>query len=476
MTTIVWFRRDLRLADHAPLAAAAAQGGPIVPVYVHDDEGDAWAPGAASRVWLHHSLAALERDLGARGSPLVLRRGRAAAVIDELVGETGAKALAYNRRHEPYERASEAGVEARLGRRIALLASDDGLLVAPARLATGDGQPYRVFTPFWKRLRELFAARPPQSAPRRLLPPSCKVASLPLAALGLLPRIRWDLALVDHWSIGEDGARRRLERFVTDGIEEYAALRHRPAAAGVSRLSPHLHFGDMSPRQAWHAVEAHAAAGGRLGVTDRALDWLRQLAWREFAQHLLHHYPATPDAPLRAEFAGFPWRDDAAGLARWQRGTTGYPIVDAGMRELWQTGFMHNRVRMIVASFLTKDLGVHWRDGARWFWNTLVDADLGNNTLGWQWTAGCGADAAPYFRVFNPVLQSAKFDPQGHYLRRWLPELAALPAPALHAPWQAPPLVLAEAGVRLDVDYPAPLVDHAAARSAALARLKRRTP
>jgi len=475
MTTIVWFRRDLRLADHAPLAAALARGGPIVPVYVHDDD-DPWAPGAASRVWLHHSLAALAQNLAARGNPLVLRRGPTAAVLDELVRETGADAIAFNRRHEPQARAREAALAARLGARIDLLASDDGLLVAPARLATGDGQPYRVFTPFWKRLRAAYASRPPQRAPRRLPPPLRAVVGQPLAALELLPRIRWDVALVEPWTIGEAGAQRRLEGFVAEDVEEYAALRDLPGADGVSRLSPHLHFGEISPRQAWHAVEAHAAAGGRLGVSDRALNWLRQLAWREFAQHLLHHYPATPDAPLREEFAHFPWRDDAAALACWQRGATGYPIVDAGMRELWQTGWMHNRVRMIVASFLTKDLGLHWRAGARWFWDTLVDADLGNNTLGWQWTAGCGADAAPYFRVFNPVLQSAKFDPQGEYLRRWLPELARLPTTALHAPWQAPPLVLAEAGVRLGVDYPAPIVDHAKARTEALARLKRMTP
>ncbi|MGE3774196.1 MAG: deoxyribodipyrimidine photo-lyase [Gammaproteobacteria bacterium] len=475
MTTIVWFRRDLRLADHGPLAAASARGGPIVPVYVDDDAGDPWAPGAASRVWLHHSLASLARDLAARGSPLVLRRGPTAEVLEALVGETGAEALAFNRRHEPHERAREKRVAARLGERVALLASDDGLLVAPAQIATGEGQPYRVYTPFWKRLREIFVPGPPRSPPRRLPPPSQAATSLPLAALELLPRIRWDVDLLAHWTVGEAGGQRRLEAFVADGVEDYAALRDLPGTDGVSRLSPHLHFGEISPRQAWHAVVAQATASGRLGVSDKAVGWLRQLAWREFAQHLLHHYPATSDAPLREEFTRFPWVEDAAGLARWQRGTTGYPIVDAGMRELWQTGWLHNRVRMIVASFLIKDLGVHWREGARWFWDTLVDADLGNNTLGWQWTAGCGADAAPYFRIFNPVLQSAKFDRDGHYLRRWLPELVSLPTAALHAPWQAPPLTLAAAGVRPGVDYPMPIVDHGAARSAALARLERMT-
>jgi len=472
MTTIVWFRRDLRLGDHRPLANAVARGGAIVPVYVHDDAGDPWAPGAASRVWLHHSLAVLARDLAARGSPLVIRQGPTASVLAALVAATGADALAFNRRHEPHERAREAAVAAALAARVALEISDDGLLVAPARLHTRDGEPYRVFTPFWQRLREVFVAAIPHAPPRRLTPPPRTVAGVPLDTLALLPSTGWDADVVAHWSIGEAGARRRLDAFVADGVEDYAAQRDLPAADGVSRLSPHLHFGEISPRQAWHAVAAQAAASGRLGVSDRAIGWLRQLAWREFAQHVLHHYPATSDAPLREDFGRFPWVEDAAGLAHWQRGTTGYPIVDAGMRELWQTGWMHNRVRMIVASFLTKDLGVHWRAGAAWFWDTLVDADLGNNSFGWQWTAGCGADAAPYFRIFNPILQSRKFDPDGHYLRRWLPELASLPTTALHAPWQAPPTVLTAAKVRPGIDYPVPLVDHGTARTAALARLR----
>lgn len=473
MTTIVWFRRDLRVSDHGPLTDACARGEAVVPVFVHAPDAEPWATGAASRVWLHHSLAALGRDLAARGTPLVLRAGHPHDVLVELARETGATALAFNRRPEPAERELEAALAARLGAKLELLAHDDALLVPPARLRTGDGQPYRVFTPFWKRLREVYAPAPVRAAPRRLRAPAVAVTGLPLDALGLLPRIRWDQGVVAHWTIGEAGARARLDAFVADGAAAYGERRDFPGVDGVSRLSPHLHFGEVSPRQVWHAVAAAAAAKGQLSIPETMLGWVRQLAWREFAQHLLHHFPGTPDAPLRAEFADFPWRDDPAGYARWTRGETGYPIVDAGMRELWQTGWMHNRVRMIVASFLTKDLGVHWREGARWFWDTLVDADLGNNTLGWQWTAGCGADAAPYFRVFNPVLQSAKFDPQGHYLRRWLPALAALPDADLHAPWQAAPLTLAAAGVRLGADYPAPMLDHGRARTAALERLKR---
>jgi deoxyribodipyrimidine photo-lyase len=255
-------------------------------------------------------------------------------------------------------------------------------------------------------------------------------------------------------------------------VEDYPTGRDLPAREGVSRLSPYLHLGQLSPHQVWHEVHARAASDGRLAPNAATLAWLRQLVWREFAQHLLWHFPATAQAPLRPEFNDFPWCEDAPGFQRWCRGETGFPIVDAGMRQLWQTGWMHNRVRMIVASFLTKDLGLHWLEGARWFWDTLMDANLANNTLGWQWVAGCGADAAPYFRIFNPLTQSLKFDPEGVYLRRWLPELGALSGNDLHAPWQAAPLRLQAANFKLERDYPAPMLDHAQARVAALARLK----
>ena len=473
MTTIVWFRRDLRLTDHGALAAAHQREEPVLPVFVWDPAIAPWAPGAASRVWLHHSLEALDRDLRARGCPLLLRVGDPVAVLEALVRETGAGAIAYSRRHEPAERALEAALQARLGARVTLLEHDDGLLADPALLRTADGQPYRVFTPFWRRLRETVSVAPAGSGPAQWTPPVPGPTGVELDTLGLLPRPRWDRTVVAAWGIGEAAARARLASFIAEGVERYAARRDLPAVDGVSRLSPHLHFGEVSPRQVWRAVSEHAAMSGRMTVPESALGWLRQLGWREFAQHLLHHFPATVEAPMREAFAHFPWREDAAGLTRWQRGETGYPIVDAGMRELWQTGWMHNRVRMIVASFLTKDLGVHWLAGARWFWDTLVDADLANNTLGWQWVAGCGADAAPYFRVFNPVLQSAKFDPDGDYLRRWLPELARLQNADLHAPWQAGDLSLAAAGVRLGLDYPSRLLDHSVARAAALARLKR---
>ena len=474
MTAIVWFRRDLRLTDHSPLSAACATGGPVLPVFVWDPEADSrWAPGAASLVWLHHSLDALAATLAARGSRLVLATGDTVRQLDALVRATGATSLHFNRRFEPAERALDARVAAHFSDRLAIAAHDDGVLVPPPRLATGSGEPYRVFTPFWRRLKETYAPEPAQPAPAQLPLPADAPAGVPLTALALLPRVRWDEGLVAHWGIGEAAAAARLADFVAEAAEHYGERRDFPAVDGVSRLSPALHFGEISPHQAWRAVAARASANGLLTVPEALQGWLRQIVWREFAQHLLHHFPATTDAPLRAEFERFPWVDDAAGLARWQRGETGFPIVDAGMRELWQTGSMHNRVRMIVASFLTKDLGVHWRAGAAWFWDTLVDADLANNTLGWQWTAGCGADAAPYFRVFNPTLQSAKFDPDGGYLRRWLPELAQLPTADLHEPAAAGALTLAAAGVTLGRTYPRPMLDHGAARLAALARLKR---
>lgn len=458
---IVWFRNDLRLSDHPALEAAS--GRPAVPVYIWspDEEGE-WRQGAASRWWLHHSLVALDADLRRRGSRLILRRGPASAALARLVKETEAVAVHWHRRHEPWAAAQERSVMSELravGCEVRVFAGR--LLADPETLLNASGRPFQVFTPFYRALVQRLTAAEPSvgsSAPDRMQGATSRLASASIGELGLLPTVSWDDGLRRAWTPGEAGAHLRLQRFLAGAVQDYAERRDRPDLDGVSRLSPHLHFGEISPRQVWHA--AHAIPG--------AEPFLRQLVWREFSYHLLHHFPHTPVAPLRPEFASFPWRSDRHGLRAWQRGQTGYPIVDAGMRQLWSEGWVHNRVRMLVASFLTKDLLIPWQDGARWFWDTLVDADLANNTQGWQWTAGCGADAAPYFRVFNPVTQGMKFDPDGAYVRRWIPELARMPSEWIHRPWEAPAQTLADAGVRLGVTYPEAIVDHAFARDRAL--------
>ena len=472
---LLWFRLDLRLRDNPALAAALARGGPIIPVYVLDDAAEGgWAPGGASRWWLHHSLAALDAELRSRGSRLTLARGDSRRVLRSLARQTGAGAVYWNRRCEPAalardERAggalTAAGLEVR--------SFHDSLLFEPEAVANLAGREYRVFTPFWRRCRTLPVDPPrplrvgPLPAPVRWPP------SLELAALALLPQFRWDAGLAEAWQPGEQGAHRRLGRFARRALDTYADGRDRPDEETTSRLSPHLHFGEISPRQVWAALTGGARRPGRVAPSRGALAFLRELGWREFAGHLLVHFPRTPEEPLRPEYGAFPWETNSPALRAWQQGRTGYPIVDAGMRQLWHTGWMHNRVRMIAASFLVKDLLVPWQAGARLFWDTLADADLASNTLGWQWTAGCGADAAPFFRVFNPVLQGRKYDPEGGYVRRWVPELGCLPPRWIHCPWAAPPGVLARAGVRLGDTYPRPLVDHATARESALAAYHR---
>lgn len=459
--TLVWFRRDLRLADHPALAAALARGGPVLPVFVLDDRPP-WAPGAASRWWLHHSLAALSDDLAARGGRLVLLRGAPEEELPRLATAIGAGAVMWNRRPEPPERDREA----RLGRALAGTGIEarefpGDQLFEPGSVRSREGNPFQVFTPFWRAA----LASPPPAMPLPAspsLPPVAAPPGLALDELGLLPRIGWWRGMADTWRPGEAGAQARLDTFLADGLDAYASLRDRPDVTGTSMLSPHLAFGEISPRQVWHAVAARPATAG-------SETFLKELGWREFSRHLLAAFPGLPEAPLKREFAAFPWQPEPAGIEAWKRGLTGFPIVDAGMRQLWHTGWMHNRVRMIVASFLVKDLLAPWRLGEDWFWDTLVDADLAANAASWQWVAGCGADAAPFFRVFNPVVQGEKFDPRGRYVRRWVPELAGLPDLAVHRPWEAPPLVLRDAGVSLGRTYPAPILDHGAARKRALA-------
>jgi deoxyribodipyrimidine photo-lyase len=456
-TTILWFRRDLRLSDHPALAAALGRGGAVLPVYIHaPEEEEPWAPGAASRAWLHFSLKALDEALSARGSRLVLRRGPSLEALLELVAESEADAVFWIRRYEPRIIARDTMIKAALRRRDIRAESFSGsLLVEPWTLSTGEGKPYRVFTPFWRAARERLTPESPLPAPSALPAPPRFPQSLSLPELGLLPKPRWDEPFWRLWQPGEPGAQARLREFIEDVLPQYKSSRDRPDQKGTSRLSPHLAFGEISPRQILAAVRA-----SDLGSSVSAAKFLSELGWREFSHHLLYHFPHCAEANLNPRFDAFPWAEpDPASLQRWQQGSTGVPIVDAGMRELWQTGWMHNRVRMLVASFLTKNLRIHWLHGARWFWDTLLDADLANNTQGWQWTAGTGADAAPYIRIFNPVLQAQRFDPEGAYIRRFLPELAGLPKERIHAPWEG----------MLPRDYPPPMVDLATSRQEALA-------
>jgi deoxyribodipyrimidine photo-lyase len=471
--TLVWFRQDLRLADQPALHAAVLRGKPILPVFIWSPEehGD-WRPGAASCWWLHHSLNSLQQSLQSAGSRLVIRHGDSLRELRKLVTETRADAVYWTRRYEPAGIHVDATVKLALKADGLTVESFNGqLLFEPWDVKTRTGGPYKVFTPFWRACQEQGDPSSPLPAPERLAAPKSWPTSLAVSELKLLPGIPWDAQFLDHWQPGTGGVEELLQRFLPEACSRYPADRDFPALPGTSQLSPHLHWGEVSPRQVWAATEK---ALDRASPRQRKFDpgpFRRQLIWREFAHHLLYHFPHTPLEPLRPEFADFPWRENAAMQRAWERGETGYPIVDAGMRQLWATGWMHNRVRMIVGSFLVKDLLLPWQVGARWFWDTLVDADLANNTLGWQWIGGCGADAAPYFRIFNPITQAQKFDPAGEYIRRWVPELAELPAEVIHSPWTAGDIALRGAKVQLGKTYPRPCVDHAMARSEALAAL-----
>ncbi len=470
LATIVWLRHDLRVGDNPALQHAIHAGGPVVPLFVHAPrEQLPWQPGAASNWWLHHSLAALDENLQAKGSRLIVRQGETLAELRQVVHQTKANQVVWNRCHEPAIAERDQKIAAALQADGCHVSTFEGnLLVDPGQPRTKQGKPFQVFTPFWKYISKILTEiQPPLPTPRTLAAPARWPASTKLPELKLLPQIDWAAGFRKAWQPGEVGAKQQLAAFARQHVDQYDSGRNLPGQDLTSRLSPHLHFGEISPRQVWHTIIEGQHAGHR-GISESAEIYLKELGWREFAHHLLVHFPQTTDAPLREEFAGFAWRSSAKDLHAWQRGQTGYPLVDAGMRQLWHTGWMHNRVRMIVASFLCKHLLLPWQDGARWFWDTLVDADLANNTLGWQWTAGCGADAAPYFRVFNPISQAAKFDPQGAYIRRWVPEIAALADRWLGSPWEASSAELRAAKIEIGKTYPAPIVDHAAGRTRAL--------
>ena len=475
---IVWFRDDLRIADNRALRAAAETGLPVLAIYVYDEDSAGLRPlGAASRWWLHHALAALGDELMKLGGRLTIFAGAAGEIVPRLARETSASSVYWSRRYGAAERAVDTAVKAALREAgVEAQSCNDHLLSEPWELKTQSGGSFKVFTPFSRALSARSAPAAPLKPPTRITPADPLVSKslrpVPLDALALLPsQPDWAGGLRETWTPGEAGAKTQLAHFVRNALKGYGDGRDRPDLAATSRLSPHLRFGEISPRHVWHAVR-QAADAGRVPHDD-AEKFLSEIAWREFSYHLLFHHPDLATRNFNASFDTFPWRRDAKALRAWQIGATGIPIVDAGMRELWHSGVMHNRVRMIVASFLIKHLLIDWRQGETWFWDTLVDADPANNAASWQWVAGSGADAAPYFRIFNPVLQGTKSDPAGDYVRRWVPELAKLPAPHIHKPWEAPAAVLVAAGVVLGKTYPNPIVDLDEGRTRALAAFKR---
>jgi deoxyribodipyrimidine photo-lyase len=467
---IVWFRDDLRLSDHPALDAAARAGQPVICLYVFDEPNhptDRRPLGGAARWWLAQSLRALQRRLDAVGASLVLRKGPAAQIIAELARTSGASAVFWNEiAQAPHQTAASEVTAALEEIGVASQSFPGDLLAAPADIRNREGRGLRVFTPFWRRVQALGDPPSPLPAPDTLRP-GPNLASDTVESWQLEPmRPDWAGGLRDAWTPGESAGRQRLEGFLREGAAGYAGGRDRPDRGSTSRLSPHLRFGETSPRQVWHA--ARFAMAERPALSGDIDKFLSELGWREFCRHLLFDVPDLSTCNLQPSFDAFPWKHDDVALDAWQRGRTGYPIVDAGMRELWRTGVMHNRVRMVAASFLVKHLLIDWREGEKWFWDTLVDADPGSNPANWQWVAGSGADAAPYFRVFNPILQGEKFDPDGAYVRRWVPELAQLPTSLIHRPWSAAPLELKGAGVDLGKTYPEPIIDHRVGRERAL--------
>lgn len=460
-TAIHWFRQDLRVSDN-PALTLAAKHGDVLPVYILDNaRAGEYAMGGASRWWLYYSLRSLNASLN---GALSIYEGDPMDIFDGIISRWDINAIYWNRCYEPWRMDRDTLIKEHLKRRgIPVESCNGSLLWEPWTINKSDGTPYKVFTPFYRK-GCLRAERPrqPLPAPQSVTYRRDREGPIEVNQLQLLPDTRWDKKLEPHWDIGEAGAQIRFRQFIDNGLSHYRGGRNFPAKPYVSRLSPALHFGEISPRQLWHGVQC-------LNDDEHSTHFCSELGWREFSYSQLYHNPNLPTKNLQAKFDQFPWREDKTLLHAWQKGCTGIPMVDAGMRELWQTGYMHGRVRMIVGSFLVKNLRLHWRHGERWFWDTLVDADLANNSASWQWIAGCGADAAPYFRIFNPVTQGQKFDPEGDYIRQFIPEIAPLSNKYLFSPWEAPAAVLKEAGVTLGNTYPSPIVDLKQSRHAALA-------
>jgi deoxyribodipyrimidine photo-lyase len=465
---IWWVRRDLRLDDNAALARAASGADALVPVFIGGDADEgAWPLGGAQRWWLARSLKAHASKLSALGSRLVVLEGDAAKVLSDLAKKLGATEVVWSRRFDPAGLAAERRVEAALDRLgIAWSGQLSNHLFDPEEISTKEGRPYQVYTPFSRNCRARPSPSKPRATPTALPPADGAPKGIAIPDLDLEPKVDWAEGLRAMWTPGEDTARARLTGFAAGALARYPTGRDEPSSDGSSLLSPHLSFGEIGIRRIWHA-----AAASQKSPAESTDKFHAELLWREFATHVLYHFPKTDLEPLRPEFARFPWRRDQEGLKRWQRGRTGYPLVDAGMRQLWHTGWMHNRVRMVVASFLVKHLLLPWQDGAKWFWDTLVDADLANNSLGWQWAAGCGADAAPYFRIFNPTSQAQKFDADAAYIKRWVPELKGAPAKLALCPRDAAALPGLGGKTTAESEYPLPMVDHTIARDRALAAL-----
>lgn len=465
MTTLVWFRQDLRLQDN-PALSAALNDSHIIPIYIQAGDVDTAREGSAARWWRHHSLSDLASGIAALGSRLIIRQGEPLAELQKLILQTGATAIVWNRRLEPAAIAADQIIKAALKADGMNARSFNGnYLHEPWEILNKQGQPFQIFTPYWKAKIAAGLDFSIQPAPPSLPPVDQRLESLAVEALELLPNIPWDKNFYLEWIPGEAGAWTRFEQFLPK-IDDYAEARNFLVGTGVSKLSAHLHFGEITPRQIIrHLLDTRGSVLESRGVAH----FMRELGWREFGVYLAYHFPHTVDTPLDKRFNRFPWRDAPDDLRAWQRGQTGIPVVDAAMRCLWVTGWMHNRARMIVASMLTKNLLIDWRLGAAWFMDTLVDADLGSNTAGWQWTAGTGADAAPYFRIFNPMLQAEKFDPEGTFIRRWVPELARADTKTLFAPWEARSTDLLSAGIILGTTYPTPITELAGSRARALA-------
>lgn len=458
---LVWFRQDLRLSDNPALLYALENGYAVIPVFILDDENAGeWKRGGASRWWLHQSLQSLNKNLREH---LVFRMGDAKEIMPKLVEETGVQAVFWNRCYEPWRIARDKEIKQLLkDNDIKIETFNASLLWEPWTVSKQDGTPYKVFTPYYRKGCLQNEPPEPQGRPERITYADHNAENGTLDDLALMPSVKWYEEMETFWTPGEDGARARLSEFLEDGLKGYKEDRNRPDQENVSRMSPHLHNGEISPREVWHTAKAYAETQD---VPPADIDcYCSELGWREFSYYLLYHFPEITWENMQKKFNAFPWiAQESDDLERWRRGQTGIPIVDAGMRQLWQTGWMHNRVRMIVASLLVKNMLVHWHRGEEWFWDTLVDADLASNSASWQWVAGCGADAAPYFRIFNPVTQGEKFDPNGDYVREFVPELKDMDLKYLHKPWEAP---------TPPANYPAPIVDLKGSRERALKALE----